>query len=100
MYRIFFEKFPLSYLSLINKIQQGGADALKTFKTVYEKDSFSRDCILMIDELCLQKSAHYQSGEYVGVDEEGNLYKGIVTFMVVGSKKSIPFAVQPIPEVA
>ena len=25
----------------------------------------------------------YQSGEYVGVDKEGNLYKGIVMFMVV-----------------
>ena len=84
----------MSYLSLINKIQQGGADAPKTFKTVYEKDSFSRDCILMIGELCLQKSAHYGEG-----NEEGNLYKGIVMFMVVGLKKSIPFAVQPIPEI-
>ena len=25
----------------------------------------------------------YQSGEYVGVDKEGNLSKGIVMFMVV-----------------
>ena len=44
----------------------------------------------------LQKSAQYQSGEYVGVDKEGNLYKGIVTFMVVGLKQSIRFAVQTI----
>ena len=45
----------------------------------------------MIDEMYLQKSAQYQSGEYV---EEGNLYKGIVGFMVVGLKLSIPFVVQ------
>ena len=32
-------------------------------------------------------------------DEEGNLYKGIVAFMVVGLKQSIPFVVQAIPEV-
>ena len=41
----------------------------------------------------LRKSAQYQSGEYVGVDEEG-----ITTFMVVGLKQSIPFTVQAIPE--
>ena len=34
-----------------------------------------------------------------GVDKEGNLYKGIVTFLVVGFKLFIPFVVQTIPEV-
>ena len=43
----------------------------------------------MIDEIYLQKSAQYQSVEYVGVDEEG----------VVGRQQSIPFVVQAIPEV-
>ena len=82
-YRLLLEKFPMSSLSLLNKIQQGGVNALKALKTLYEKCSFSRDCILMIDEMHLQKSAQYQSG----VDKEGNLYKGIVAFMVVGLKQ-------------
>ena len=85
-------------LSLLNKIQQAGVDALKALKTLYEKGSFSRNCILMIDEMYLQKSAQYQSGEYVEIDEEGNLHKGVVAFMVVGLKQSIPFVVQAIPE--
>ena len=55
-------------------------------KTLYEKGSFSRACILMIDEIYLQKSAQCQSGEYVVVDKEGNLYKGVVAFMIVGLK--------------
>ena len=50
----------------------------------------------MIDQVYLPKSAQYQSGENV---EEGNLYKGIFTFLVVGLKQSIPFVVQTIPEV-
>ena len=50
----------------------------------------------MIDEMYLQKSAQYQSGEYV---EEGNLYEGTFTFMVVGLKESIHLVVQTIPEV-
>ena len=92
--KLLLEKFPMLSLPLLNKIQQGGVDALKALKTVHEKGSFSCDCILMIDEMYLRKSAQCQSGEYVGVDEEG-----IITFMVVGLKQSIPFVVQAIPEV-
>ena len=36
----------------------------------------------MIDEMYLQIFALYQSGECVGVGEEGNLYKGIIAFTV------------------
>ena len=50
----------------------------------------------MIDQMYLQKSAQYQSGENV---EERNLYKGIFAFLVVELKQSIPFLVQTIPEV-
>ena len=92
--RLLLERFPMLSLLLLNKIQQGGVHALKALKTVHEKGSFSCDCILMIDEMYLRKSAQCQSGEYVGVDEEG-----IITFMVVGLKQSIPFVVQAIPEV-
>ena len=53
----------------------------------------------MIHEMYLQKSAQHQSGECVGVDEEWNSYKGIIVFMVVRFKLSIPFVVQAIPEV-
>ena len=33
-----------------------------------------------------------------GVDKEGNVYKGIVAFMVVRLKQSTPFVVQAIPQ--
>ena len=42
----------------------------------------------------MQKSAQYQSGEYVGVDEEGNLFKGIVAFMLVGLKQCTEAAIR------
>ena len=62
-YRLLFERFPMPYLSLLNNIQQGGVDMLNVLKTLHEKGSVSCDCILMIDEMYLQKSAEYQSGE-------------------------------------
>ena len=50
----------------------------------------------MIDQMDLQKSAQYQSGENV---DEGNLYKGIFVFLVVELRQSIPVVVQTIPKV-
>ena len=68
-------------------------------KILREKDQISTDLILMVDEIemCLQKPAQYQTGEYVGADKEDNLYKGIIAFMVVGLKQSTLFIVQAIP---
>ena len=68
---------------------------IKSVKNTLWKGFFSHDCILTIDEMYLPKSPQYQSGECV---EEGNLYKGIFAFMVVGLKESVPFAVHTIPE--
>ena len=41
----------------------------------------------MIDEKYFQKFAHCESGESIGVNEAGNLFKGIVAFMAIGLKK-------------
>ena len=80
-------------MPFLDKIQQGGVDQLKALKRVHDKGSFSCECILMIDEMYLQKSAQYQSGEYERLDNEGTLYRGTVAFIVVGFKLSIPFVV-------
>ena len=40
-YRLLFEGSPMVFLSLLNNIQQGGVDALKALKTLYERSSFS-----------------------------------------------------------
>ena len=53
----------------------------------------------MLNEIYLQKAAQYQAGGYVGVDEEGNQYKGITAFIVLELKQSTPFIVQAIPDV-
>ena len=97
--RLLLEKFPMLVLPLLNKTQQGGVDALKTLKTVHEKGSVPCDCILMIDEMYLKKSAQHQSGEHVEVDKEANLYKLIVAFILAGFKLSIPFVDKAIPKV-
>ena len=36
----------------------------------------------------MQKRVQYNSGEYIGADEDGSLYKGVVVLMVQGLQKS------------
>ena len=85
-HKLLLEKFPITPISLLTKIQQGGVDSLKASNVLREKGEISTDLILMVDEMYLHKTAQYQAGEYVGANEEGYLYKGIVAFMVVELK--------------
>ena len=98
-YKQLLEKFPLPSISLLNKILQGGVNSIKALKILQENGKISNDCILMVDEMYLEKATQYHNGKYVGADDERNLYKGIVTFMIMGLKESIPYIAQTIPEV-
>ena len=40
----------------------------------------------------------YQGGKLAGVDSEGNLFKGIMTFMINSLKQSTPFVIKAIPK--
>ena len=98
-YRLLLEKFPMPSFTLLNKLQKGGVDAIKSIKMLLEKGKISKDIVLMVDEMFLQKAAQYQNGEYIGRNEDGQLYKGIVASMVVGLKTSIPYIIQATPEI-
>ena len=64
-----------------------------------EKGEVSSDCVLLVDEKHLQKGVQYHDGgSLVGADENGELYTGVMVFMVVGLKESIPFVVKAFPE--
>ena len=52
----------------------------------------------MFDEMYLQKCTQYHGGTYEGANEEGELYKGVVVFMITGLKKSIPYVIKACPE--
>ena len=99
-YRVMLEKFPLPSFSLLAKIQQGGIDSMKAIKVLLKEGKISRDVVLMADEMFFDKGTQYHGGEYIGEDKDGNLYKGIVKFMIVGLKKNIPYIVKASPEVS
>ena len=47
------ERFPMSSISLLNNIQQGGLESLKALKFLLEKGVILTDLILMVYEMYL-----------------------------------------------
>ena len=97
-YKLMQEEFNLPSVSMLRKISSGSIDSVKSANILRENGSISKDIILIFDEMFLQKSEGYVGGEMIGADKEGHLYKGIMSFMIVGLKSSVPYVIKAIPE--
>ena len=97
-YKILQKEFKLPSIILLKKLMQGTIDPLKSLSLLKENGSLSTDVIVMFDEIYLQKGEQYSGGELIGSDAAGNLYKGIMCFMIVGLKSNVPFVVKSVPE--
>ena len=97
-YSLLIEDLPLPSFSLLKKLSQGGIAPMKALKLLLEKSKIDVDVILIIDEMYLQRSCEYSGGMFVGRDENGEFYNGIMVFMVVSLKKSIPFVIKSCPK--
>ena len=64
------EKLPLPSLSVLKKLAAGGIEPLKAIKLLLEEGKVDSDCILMLDEMYLQKCSEYSGGKYVGLGEK------------------------------
>ena len=78
----------LPSFSLLEKLSQGSLDALKVAKKFLEEERISKDCMVLFDEMYI----------HIGADEDGNFFKGVVCFMVVGLKRSVPIVVKAVAE--
>ena len=92
------EHFPLLSLSLWDKIRGGTINAVNCAQTLRNEGRISSDVCLIFDEMDLQKCEEYFVGDLVGCNSECGLYKGLVCFMIVGLKDSIPYVTKSSPE--
>nr|XP_012563452.1 unnamed protein product [Hydra vulgaris] len=90
-YSLLLKQLPLPSMSLLKKLVSGGIDSIKSLKLLLNEGKISNDCVLLFDEMYLQQSCEYHNRRLFGQDTKGNLYKGIIVFMIVGLKKSIPY---------
>ena len=97
-YIYFKEKLPLPSLSILKKLAAGGIEPLKAIKLLLEEGKVDSDCILMLDEMYLQKCSEYSGGKYLGLGEKCNFFKSILVFMIASLKKSIPYVIKFCPQ--
>ena len=95
-YNLLLDEYPLPSLSHLEMLSKGGIEPINTLKLMMESGKVSADYVILVDEMYLQKGVQYHGGSFIGAD--GNLYSGIVVFMVVSLKESIPFVVKACPE--
>ena len=89
-YKMLLEDFPLPSLSLLSKFIKRKIDAIKHAQILKKNGKISDDICLLFYEMYLQKCEEYFGGEMIGSDENGELDKGIVCFVIKGMKESIP----------
>ena len=85
-YRKLLEDFPLLSLSLLSKFIKRKIDAIKYAQALKKDGKISEDICLLFDEMYLQICEEYFGGELIGSDENWELDKGIVCFMIEGMK--------------
>ena len=65
-------------------------ESVTAVKSLLEKGRPSQDCVLLIDEMYLQKESQFYGGEYIGAN------KGIMVFMIIGLKKQYRHLLKPV----
>ena len=99
-YKILLEDFPLPSLSLLQKIASGTTDVMKCAEMLRNDGKISDDICLLFDEIYLQKCEKYFGGDMMGSNDAGELYKGLVCFIIIGLKQSITYIIRSLPEVS
>ena len=97
-YQLLVKHFPLPSVSLLKRLSQGGLESLKEVKLLLNKRKIDKDIVLLADEMYLQKELQFQQGKLIGCDDNSNLFKGIMTFIIVGEQNNVPFMVKAVPE--
>ena len=98
-YKLLLDEFRLPSLSLLRKIVTGDIDAAKSSKLLKDEEKISSDICLIFDEMYLQKCEEYTGGQLIGTATNGKLYKGIVSFMIIGVKQNTPYIIKSVPEI-
>ena len=85
-------------LSLLHKTASTNVGTAAVTTALKQQGRISEDVILILDEIYHQKSAEYFGGDTFRTNEDGDLYKGMLCFMIVGLKNSIPCVIKIVPE--
>ena len=77
----------------------GDIDAAKSAKLLEDEEKISSDARLIFDEKYLQKCEKYTRSQLIGAATNGELYKCIISFMIIGIKQNTPYIIKSVPEI-
>ena len=66
-YSLLLDAFPIIIL-FENNIKWCGVEPIKALKLLLQNEQVSSDCVLLIDDMYLQKGGQYHGGSLVGAD--------------------------------
>ena len=92
------DEFRLPPLSFLRKIVTGDIDAAKSAKLLKDEEKISSDVCLIFEKMYLRKCKEYTGGQLFGAVTNGELYKGTVSFMVIGIEQNTPYLIKSVPE--
>ena len=85
-------------MSFLKKITEGGIDTVKAMQKLKETGKISKDVVLIFDQMFLQRCEEYFAGMPIGANENKELCKGVVSFMIAGLKETVSYVVKAVPE--
>ena len=91
--------FHIILIVFFSSISTGSIDATAAAKALLINGNISSDVMLLFDEMYLVKCEEYVGGKSYGVDPDGNLFRGLVCFMIVGLKNNVSFVIKSVPEI-
>ena len=71
---------------------------LKHFVNFETKDvPIGSDVALLLDEMHLQQQVQYDGQDIIGCDENLEIFKSILCFMVISLRKTVPYIIKAVP---
>ena len=76
----------------------GNIDTAKAAKMLLDSGSISSDVLILFNEIYIQRNEEYVGGVSYGANEQGQLHKGVVCFMIIGLKSNLLYVIRSVPE--
>ena len=96
-YRLLHHHIPLPSERLLRNLKSESIDSISALCKLRDEGFCGNDVVLLLDEMHLQQQVQFDGRDLIGCNENLEMFKSILCFMVVSLKKSIPYIIKAIP---
>ena len=96
-YNLLRQYLPLPSQRLLRCSKSDSIDSIKALSKFREDGFFGNDVVILLDELNLQQQVQFDGQTIIGCNEDLQMFKSILCFMVMSLTNTIPFIIKAIP---